>query len=339
MHTLTLIVPDLFAYIRGLPEEAIPRLPAFETVLAKGIRKEYGFDACTSRLCELFGLHKSVNEDYPVAALSRLIDDTEQPQGVWMRADPVHLSTSRDSLILTDPSALSFSQHDAIILGTSLEELFNEEKLRIEIPVARRWYINLPELPAMATTPVDEAIGHDIRQYLPSGPDKAKWIRLMNETQMLLHSCELNQEREKRGEIPVNSLWFWGIGRLPDILPRIWSMVYSNNPLAQGLAMLSGTSFTETPKCATEITGNADNDGEILVDLRDIPSGADNLDLRDWQEYFRKLEQDWFILILNAIRERHLDEFRLIIGGDEISFNRQSFLKFWLRQRSLSKYA
>ncbi len=45
--------------------------------------------------------------------------------------------------------------------------------------------------------------------YLPDGEDSGQLRRLMTELQMLLHAHPVNEERERLGKLPVNSLWFW----------------------------------------------------------------------------------------------------------------------------------
>ena len=55
---------------------------------------------------------------------------------------------------------------------------------------------------------------------------------------MLLHEHPCNQRREQRGELAVNSLWFWGAGT--DSRPRAdvrFDAVWSDDPAARGLAL------------------------------------------------------------------------------------------------------
>ena len=49
-----------------------------------------------------------------------------------------------------------------------------------------------------------------------TGADYTSVVRmLLNEVQVLLHQHPLNAARQTRGLPPVNSVWFWGAGRLP----------------------------------------------------------------------------------------------------------------------------
>ena len=64
-----------------------------------------------------------------------------------------------------------------------------------------------------ATTPKvhaifpDEALGSELKNWLPT-PNV--WQRYLNEAQMLLANLPVNRARAARGEVVVNSVWFWG---------------------------------------------------------------------------------------------------------------------------------
>src|SRR6266516_108636 len=53
---------------------------------------------------------------------------------------------------------------------------------------------------------------------------------------MVLHSHAVNEAREARGEPAVNSVWFWGGGRVPRVATERWHSVSADEPLALGLA-------------------------------------------------------------------------------------------------------
>ena len=256
-----------------------------------------------------------------------------------MRADPVHLMAGRDGVHLVDSSSLSLTQHDAIIFAAILEGLFNEYNWKLEVPLPERWYVRLTQKPAITTKEVDSVTGKDIQRYLPAGPDSKEWLRLFNEIQMLLHGCEINREREQRGELAINSLWFWGIGELPDILPRKWGRIYSNDPVAQGLAMLSGTEFMELPDDFNEVVASCDNGGDVLAACATVLSGSKYQDINVWLGSLEQVEQLWFKPLLEAISQKLLGKLVVITDGYEFTVNRYSFLRFWRRRKSVIDYA
>jgi len=75
-----------------------------------------------------------------------------------------------------------------------------------------RWYLRLDSLPDISTLPLSQVAGRNVHGLLPGGKDAARWHQLFNEIQMLLFAHPLNEARETRGALPINSLWFWGGG-------------------------------------------------------------------------------------------------------------------------------
>ena len=122
--------------------------------------------------------------------------------GCWLRADSVNLSLQRDQLLLASVQAGS---EEAAALCASLNAHFAGQDIEFFAPHPRRWYMRLDALPRIITTPLSEVVGGDVRRALPTGEDAARWHRLFNEIQMLLHAHPLNEAREARGELPINS--------------------------------------------------------------------------------------------------------------------------------------
>lgn len=338
MFRLTLLLPGLLGSFTGLPDDEKPKFPAVEALLARAGIRRIPRRSFYRDLCALLALEKPHGADLPAAPLARLIDGAETPNGIWMRADPVHLAVGRDSVRLIDSAALSMTQHDAIIFAAALEGLFNDYNWKLEVPLPERWYVRLPQKPAITTSEIDSVTGKDIQAFLPEGADGNEWLRLTNEIQMLLHNCEMNREREQRGDLAVNSLWFWGIGALPEILPRKWSRIYSDDPVAQGLAMLSSTEFMELPDNFKEVTAASSAGGDVLIASVTALSGSRNQDINAWLGSVEQVEQYLFQPLLGAIRDKMLDELVVMTDGWKFTVNRYSFLRFWRRRKSIIDY-
>ncbi|MFQ5658888.1 MAG: hypothetical protein ACE5GZ_00570 [Gammaproteobacteria bacterium] len=338
MGKLTILIPGLFGPFQGVTKEDVPRFPALESLLAKAGRKRRIGSTFYTSLCHLFGLEKFPGQDLPVAALTRLLDDQERPEGIWTRIDPVHLSAGREGLTLMDATLFTLSQHDAIILGAPLKQLFAGQGWMFEIPVAKRWYLRVKEHPEITTTEINEAAGRSVQPLMPAGAGQMGWARLLNEAQMLLHDSEVNREREKRGELTINSLWLWGIGQLPEILPRKWSMLISDDPVAQGLAMLSGTPFTSLQIDAEEIIHGADNTGEVLIVIVTAQAHSSYGDFCAWRRELEDLEHHWFTPIVKALEEDRMKQLTILTNNNEFTCTRRTLLKFWRRQRRLLDY-
>ena len=117
-----------------------------------------------------------------------------------------------------------------------------------------------------ALAPIELA-GQQLDANLPRGPQAARWHALLNEIQMALHDHPVNLEREQKGEPAVNSVWFWGAGRLPGAARGPWHSVNVGDPFATGLAKLAGLRHRALPGTASDWLERAPEEGRHLVVL------------------------------------------------------------------------
>ena len=103
----------------------------------------------------------------------------------------------------------------------------------------------------------EEALGADLFDHLPEGPEGRRWRALLSEAQVALHQHPLNGVRVAAGKPPVNSLWFWGGGVLPDHVTTPHKLVQSNEITLRALAKVAGVE-------GVDLSDRADG----LVDLR-----------------------------------------------------------------------
>ncbi len=91
-----------------------------------------------------------------------------------------------------------------------------------------------------ATTPPvqglfpDEALGLELKHALPT---PLVWQRYLNEAQMLLAGLPLNLARAARGELTVNSVWFWGARAVETVNPELAVHYVGPDPILQALGL------------------------------------------------------------------------------------------------------
>jgi len=320
MHC-TLFIPDFFSTDSASPAS---RLAAAETLIARGRRKRAAPIPSEAWLFGRFGARKQ--RDWPVAPYTLLADGEAPGSRFWMRADPVHLNVGRDSLDF-DSAALEVSRSEAEALAGALNRHFGDapafHPLRPE-----RWYIGLPGVPEVDTTPPSAARGTKIGDKLPSGADAARFRVLMNEVQMLLHEHPVNTEREARGARAVNSVWFWGGGTLDAPGARPFSIVLAEDPLARGLALAAGISARPLPGNAETLLSILAPEGAALVVLDSLRSAA--------------LESDWFGPLLAALEDGRIGMLSLALSGGnfllETETVRSDLRYFWRTRKPLRSY-
>lgn len=354
MH-LQLLIPGLI-----WPEAiaSLPPLPALELLLARGRRARTAAPDAGAWLFAAYDVARddAAQRDWPVAAFARLADGGTPDAACWICADPVHLRLQRDALLLADATLLAITRDEADALVASLNAHFGADGFTLQAPHPDRWYAALAQEPDISTTPLALAAGQSVDPKLPRGAGAAAWHARMNEVQMLLHAHPVNEAREARGQMPVNSLWFWGAGVLPrgdntagdtdedagdekplQLFPRVWAA----DPLARGLARWRNAPALDLPASAQALLDGASAQGVGLVLLDGLETARAYGNLNAWDARLRELERDWFAPLVAALRERRIGMLSVHgFGGDKafsVETVRHDLGRFWRRPKPLAK--
>ena len=279
---MLLLVPHLFPSPRLLEVASQNlRLPALETVLARGSRQAFAGEGSEAALCQALGIDRQ--QDWPLAPIALQADGGDPGTDYWLRADPVHLGVMRDRIVLADSQTLELDRAEADSLVTSIRAHFGDSFAPLALQ-PRRWYLRLPQAPRLCTTPLSCATGRDIDPLLPRGDDASRFRALFNEMQMLLHDHPVNLRREARGQLPVNSLWLWGGGVLPKARPSGKLKVAADHPDALALISFAG---------AARVSGDAhlDRDRPDVVLLETLDAAGQSGDAFGWREGVRAIDK------------------------------------------------
>lgn len=325
MH-VEIVVPALSA-ARGET-----RHPALELLLARGRRTHDDPIALEGWLAREFGLGE---EPLPAGALTALAGGLEAGEDAWLRADPVHLRLQRDSMTLVPAAGFDLSRAEADALADSVNRHFGESfSMHVVSPAC--WALRAKgDIRLDARSPLALA-GQDVNANLPAGTDAARWHAILNEVQMLLHEHPVNEARE----IPLNSLWFWGAGRLPGAAEGPWQSVTADNPVALGLAKLSAMRHRALPSGAGEWLERLPETGRQLVVLDALAAAAA---LRDGEAHAARLgamEADWFAPLLAALKSGRIGMVTVHLpdAGLSIETVRGDLRRFWRRPRPVAAY-
>ena len=291
-------------------------------------------------LCQCFGLDAGGEQEWPVAPLTYLADGGGHGAGVVMRADPVHLRVDLKTLVLADADSLSLGREEAEALAAEINGVYRDEDWELDPLHPRRWYLRLSSKPEMATVSPLEVAGEGLQPLFPRGREAALWSRRLNEIQMLLHASPVNQQREARGDLPVNSLWLWGAGTLPEPASPPWTKVWTDDPLGHGLAQLTGTKLATRPVNADTWLVQARGDqGKHLIVLDDGYILCRRLDVEGWRTHLTALEEQWLGPLEGMVRQRQVGSVTLVPGGMQAyRLTPGNIKKWWRRHRPLSTF-
>jgi hypothetical protein len=333
MH-VTLLVPDLFwPREDGDGPYRELELPSAALLLARARRRSFPPIGLETWLCQAFEVERL--HDWPVAALTLAMDGGDPADGYWMRADPVHLLAHRDRLTLLDPGVVKPRAEDAEELVPLLNRHFSADGLEFQAPHPARWYVRAPGAPRLATRELSQAAGRDVAGALPTGEDSLRWRRVLTEIQMLFHEHAVNQRREQRGELPINSVWLWGGGRRPPVPGQHFTHVAGENHLAQALAGRTGAEVLPGPQWP------ADRSARVLA-IAEIPAARYGDDL-PWRQALAAIESTHFAPLLAQLRAGPVSEASIIALHPRaclrVELARADLLKFWRGRRPLHAHA
>ena len=321
MRSLQLLVPQL---VPDLPDAtaALSRYPALQRLLHRARKQRVAAEHFEAVLCSLFAVQPQ--DDWPIGALTLRADNGAPGEHFWLRADPVHLHARQTDLVLVDGEHLDIAIGEATALVDALNRHFSAEGLAFSAPTTMRWYVRLPQPARLRATPLSRAAGRSIDALLPTGPDALAWHRRANEAQMLLHAHPVNQAREALAVPPINSLWFWGGGRLPECNAGL--TVWAEDVLTRGLAWCARRPPTPLPTDAADWLARA-GEGEHLVTLEAF--SAD----QSWNECAARLERAWADPLRRALARGELQGLTLIThhAGNALRFtlSRSDLWKSW----------
>ena len=154
----------------------------------------------------------------PFAAHAAHADGIEVLDLAWGQLTPVHWHVGRDEILLTDPESLQLEEAESRALLEAVRELFESEGFALAWGAPLRWYAAHESFADLPTAALDRVVGRNVDRWLPAGREARLLRRLQNEVQMLLYAHPINEAREARGALAVNSFWLSGCGRWQESL-------------------------------------------------------------------------------------------------------------------------
>lgn len=320
-------------------------LPALERLLARGTAKarDVPSDAFERTLpherwlARAFGLPAA--SDTPagsaLAPYMLLADGGDPGERLWFCAQPVHIHIARDHLVLTDPADLELADGDAAVLRDAAAPLLADAGMAFAAPTPTRWYLSAAAFDKLATTSPLRACGHNVDIWMPDGDDSGRraWLQLQNEIQMIWFDHPVNAAREARGQMPVNSVWLHGGGRLapkPAAHASPFSQILSDDAALRGLARHFDVPVADVAGGIAALRGN-----RPLALLDTLTSHFVRQDWARWRDAWTQLEDNWLTPTLARLEQGELATLTLTLCGDyhsvDVVVRRADLRKFWRR--------
>ena len=243
----------------------------------------------------------TVHGHWPVAPVTRLVDDPQSTLGACVRVDPVHLNAQPHGATVTYGDSLTLAEEEARALVTALADASSPGPPLALTPT--RWYLPLDAGAHVVGLAPSLLTGRTRDSLLPTGTGARQWRSWMTEVQMLLHQSEINVAREARGVPPINSVWIWGAGTLPSAHPVAFDAVHGNDSVLRGLASLHGVRWAGSEPESAESVLTEDGVQRRLVVLGEACLAAARGDVERWRAVVEQVERDWAVPLEQAVRE------------------------------------
>jgi hypothetical protein len=331
MKTLSLLIPGLLGPLPELNDAdiALPECEVLNTWLARAEKKTTSSTTYYKELAELF----NVQAGYSIAHASARYDQCNCEEAFWYRADPVHFKADMDHALLFDCQRLNIIQDEALSLVESFNQHFLEDGLKLVVAHKDRWYLQSKIRLDIETTCLGDAIGRNVSHFLPTGKDALNWRKFLNEAQMLFHSHQVNESRESKGELTINSLWLWGEGESLTPSTHNFNWMMSEEPVANGLVMNSICDLMPMIKSVDDIQ-DLESDGLIIIDgLFNVVNAGD---VSSWSEGVMQICQQWLQPLDLLLKKRKIEQINLYTSnGSQFVINANKLLKIWRRPKSI----
>jgi hypothetical protein len=333
MH-LTLITADLLPPLRFAAPVATPNLNVLLSRAA--ITTDVGA-ALEDAVLAAFD-----NNDGIASITARVDMPTEN--GIWLRADPVHLAVSRDNIQLYDSHVLKPTLDEMTQIAATLNHHFAQDGLHFIFPDAARGYLRVAVDDMPETTPLWQMGGANVFEHLPRQNNcHTNWRRVTNEIQMLLHDNPVNVARELRRQYPINGLWLWGgigdKGAAQINATTKYDHLVGRLALARGLANLNNMTTSPLPEKFSLPTQQ-----NTLVVLHAPTREIRAMSPYDWQIAVNNIDHHWIAPAFAAFDQKQLTTLTVIVANESktltINAKRKTILSRILHtKKSLTDYA
>ena len=297
----------------------------------------------------IFGLQTGEG-DLPSAALLMKANNRYAADRYYIQAAPVHLQADLDQAVLTPAADITISEEEATALCEALNKHFDEDGLSFDMLSKDQWVVSSTEEIQIMTTSLSEAVGRNINFLLPRGERSASWKKILTEAQMLMHSHEVNSRRNDSGLLTINSLWFYGAGRLPGLQGKGSQedkseefTICSRDDIFKGIASVIGCDFQQCVS-VEEFTDYLRSVGYSEFDTRKhvlhlpaLEHVVNYTDVTLWMQHLEELLTQWVYPLMSYAAQHDIRMVLYPCNGKQYRFSKHDRWKFW-RRGELSTY-
>jgi hypothetical protein len=244
----------------------------------------------------------------------------------------IHLKADMQSAIVIPLENNQVNKNDISLIIKDLKDLF---KVDCDIKEVQNglWLMHLSQCrPAQHYPHFLSIIGKKTDSYIEQSRHALPWYKLVNEMQMFMHQHDINRNRHASGLLPINSLWLWGAGNLPEFMLNNVNW-YCDDELLRQFASVSRIACENLDK----VQSHDFSCDSIIVDIALLEAlkipGTDNL-----QALLSNMETALFKPLLKGVMSGKC-KLRLRSGSsNDLILSRYSTCQWWKKSVSLVEY-
>ncbi|WP_229412945.1 hypothetical protein [Massilia sp. WG5] len=265
--------------------------------------------------------------------------------GTWFVVNPAHIQIAHSHLMMGDPRQLDLREDEGRQLFDSARACCEEAGHALLYGAPDTWFLRADDWDGIHTASPDAAIGMNLTDWVPTGPQARAFRKLQNEVQVSWYTHPVNAARESRGQAPVNAIWPWGaasvaaehaqklVARAAGKLgPAPALSTYATPGWLTALAdqRLDGLSGIADKLLAAGAAAN----GRLLV-CGNVTAAALAADWHAWLQEMHALEQVLFAPLLAALKAGRIKSLRLVLSHRDAHLDTTTTpmaqRKFWRR--------
>lgn len=267
----------------------------------------------------------------PLAQAFAQAEDHQVP-GHLLLSQAIHLQAGLHSAVIVPVQNNQDNLQDINIIINDLNDIFNVD-CDITALTEGLYLMHLKEFAAPTHYPhILSVLGKTANPYIEQSRQILPWYQLLNEIQMFMHQHEVNAERISRGLLPVNSLWCWGAGAVPQGFNAKLAW-YCDDPVLNQFARSLGLN----PESCANINRVDDSGDAVLIDLRLIEFLKTGI-AAELDQLLIDIDRNLLKPLLAAAAKRRSD--LTLRAGYEFDFELKPMatMKFWRPHKDLSSW-
>jgi hypothetical protein len=356
VRDLVMVIADLFLppEAAATPSNAGAALPGLERAARFGVRAVLagGWRSAIARRVGRPDLGARPPAQIAAAVLEARAHARGDGVTSWI-ATPVHLSAGLARVHLDHRGLLRLTPAELATLASEFGRTFGSAGATLTSLPAGDFLLRTPGVAALPASEPARWAGGDVAPGLPQGPAAGALRRLVAEIEMWLHTQPLNEARQRRGELPVTTLWPWGArgegaptasarqgahvgmpGAAPPAAPPAAELpaAYGRDAWLQGAWHLLGGACRPVPRALPELL--AGTSARCAVVVTEVGDELQRCDGSTVMEALARLDARLVWPAWQALASGALASFTLIVNDVSVRAHRASRFKLWRRRQA-----